>query len=392
MASIPGRSGRRRRVLNEEVLSASASHLALRAAPEGPALAARRYSDPAAVENHPQVSDFIPRRHRTIAMLLVIGLAATGAVAACHQLSAKLVSATGTVNQQPLEISAGNSLAAWLGSMVLFVACLSCALVYSIRRHRIDDFRGRYRIWRWAAVACLIASANNVAPVHALLADLLTHYSGWGALRGGAVWWLALAGIPLMWIALRAVLESRESVSAVLLMASSFCAYMAAITSFLGWLPGVEPMWEPLVTGGIALLGHWLVLTAVVSYARHVVLDAQGLIPTKQAAPQRRKDRSSSSVADVLSPPGQEKDLVRQPPTNLRVHNPPVSTARPTLPITPAKSQAKPSEWVDGSRRERDRFDEDDNSEDENNYGGDHKLSKAERKQLRKLKARNRAA
>ena len=34
MASIPGRSGRRRRVLNEDVLAASASHLALRAAPE----------------------------------------------------------------------------------------------------------------------------------------------------------------------------------------------------------------------------------------------------------------------------------------------------------------------------------------------------------------------
>ena len=53
------------------------------------------------------------------------------------------------------------------------------------------------------------------------------------------------------------------------------------------------------------------------------------------------------------------------------------------------KSPAKVNEWVDGSRRERDRYEVDEEDEEDD---GDRKLSKSDRKQLRKLKARNRAA
>lgn len=393
MASIPGRSGRRRRVLNEEVLSASASHLALRAASEDRSTGdALRYSDAAAVENHPQISDFIPRRHRTIAMMLIIGLAATGGVAVFHQLAAPLAAATGTLHQQPLDVSAGNSLAAWMGSVLLFVTSLACLLIHSIRRHRIDDYRGRYRIWRWAAAACLLASANNVAPLHALVADVLTHYAGWSALRGGAVWWLTLAGVPLAWISLRISFDVRESAASAVLLVASLLAYAAALANFLGWLPGIEPRWESLVTGGTALAGHWLILTSVVCYARHVVLDAQGLVRRRQAASRPRKQRTTSEEVETGNASDPGSAAIRQPPTMLRVHGAPAQESRPTISITPAKSHAKPSEWVDGSRRERDSYDENFDVDEDANYGGDHKLSKAERKQLRKLKARNRAA
>lgn len=392
MANIPGRSGRRRRVLNEEVLSASASHLALRAAEDHSAVAsAHRYGDAAAIENHPQISDFIPRRHRTIAMLLVIGLVATGAVGAFHQLAAPLAAATGTIRHPSLDASAGNSLAAWMGSVLLFMGCLMCALIYSIRRHRIDDYRGRYRVWRWAALALFLMSANNVAQLHTLIAEVLSHYAGWSALRDGAVWWIILAGVPLAWIGARIILEMRESVAATLLFLLSACTYATATVSFLGWLPGIEAAWEPLLTGAAALLGHWLSLTAVVSYARHVVLDAQGLIQRRTSTSRSNKRRASVGVGVDSKSPAVDEESLRQPPTTLRVHSPPTSAVRPTISITPAKSQAEPGEWVDGSRRERDRYDDDYDREDDA-QGGDHKLSKAERKQLRKLKARNRAA
>ena len=35
---------------------------------------APRYSDAAGVENHPQITDFVPRRYRTIVLLLMAGL------------------------------------------------------------------------------------------------------------------------------------------------------------------------------------------------------------------------------------------------------------------------------------------------------------------------------
>ena len=50
--------------------------------------------------------------------------------------------------------------------------------------HRIDDFRGRYRIWLAAAMACLVLSANSIAGLHEVLADVMTRVTGWSALRG----------------------------------------------------------------------------------------------------------------------------------------------------------------------------------------------------------------
>ena len=49
---------------------------------------APRYSDAAGVENHPQVTDFVPRRYRTIAMFVLIGAGLTATMAALHYLRA----------------------------------------------------------------------------------------------------------------------------------------------------------------------------------------------------------------------------------------------------------------------------------------------------------------
>ena len=66
MANILGRNDRRRRVLNEEALSASTAHLALRRGDvELAAAKTQRYSEQAGVEHHPQITDFLPRRFST---------------------------------------------------------------------------------------------------------------------------------------------------------------------------------------------------------------------------------------------------------------------------------------------------------------------------------------
>ena len=59
---------------------------------------------------------------------------------------------------------------------MLLLASATCLLIYSIRRHRIDDFRGRYRIWLAASAACLVLSANSVAGLHSVLSDVIESF------------------------------------------------------------------------------------------------------------------------------------------------------------------------------------------------------------------------
>ena len=373
MSRFLGRDSRRRRVLNEEALSASSAHLALRAVTsEEPAEDAPRYSEVASVEHHPQVTDFFPRRYRTIGALAIVGVAATAAVEALHWFVAPLAGTYGFESGAAFDLAAAGGVAAWLSAVVLALASVTCVLIYSLRRHRIDDFQGRYRVWMAAAVVCALLSVDSVAPVHRLLAAAAAYHTGWTALRGHAAWWLLLAGLPFGWIALRAWLDARESRLAAVTLAAALVSFGVALASHLGIGPAVAPQYEVMITAGAALLGQWMLLVGVVTYGRFVVLDAQGLIP------ERRCERTVSKQAKVT------KDREVKNVTSRS------ATAGPSGPLrsfresleSSAPVGSKTTEWVDGSEPESESYDDGDG---ESAYGG-RKLSKADRKRLRKQK------
>jgi hypothetical protein len=344
---------------------------------------APRYSDAAGVENHPQITDFVPRRYRTVALLVLAGQLTTAALGGLHYFAVPIATACGLAHIGLFAMSAPGSLASWIAAVVLLVAAVNCLLVYSIRRHRIEDYRGRYRIWLAAALACVLLSADSVTGLHDALAQSLGHHTGWAALRAGAVWWLVIAGLPLTWIAVRTLLDVKECHVAALLLVGAAGSFLTAGASFLGLIPAADARLETLTTGAAMLLADWLLLAAVVSYARFVVLDAQGLVPVVRMRRASKPSEPRKAMADRRTEPAPPAARSKSLFEAAGLPRP-----KPTTPIQPAKSPASSTQWVDGSRAEREDYD-DDTDEDETD---DRKLSKSERKRLRKLKARDRAA
>jgi hypothetical protein len=255
-------------------------------------------------------------------------------------------------------------------------------MTYFIRRHRVDDERGRYRIWRWAAVACVVASANSVAGFHEILSLILSRATGWNG--PSALWWLILCGAPITWIAFKCLLDVKESGLSCTLLVAAGSAYAIAAVGALGWFSQVDRDLAGTLAGAAELFGHWLMLSSTIAYARHVVIDAEGGLEV------RRNLAKAAESGKVNPQPAGLTQAVRtdDPEPGLRIHRGSPAENHPTATIVPVKTPAKPSQWVNGSRRERDRYEDDDHDGEQ----GDRKLSKAERKQLRKLKARNRAA
>ena len=382
MVNFPGRNGRRRRVLNEEVLSASSSHAVLRAVPKSDSSrAVPRYSEAAGVENHAQITDFVPTRYRSIAMLTAAGIFTTTLLAVLHYFAAPIASVFGAAEITAFNLAAPGSFASWVASVVLLLISTGCTVVYSIRRHRIDDFRGRYRIWLVAAGACFLLSANSVACFHSVLAASMSHFTGWTALPGGAIWWLVVLGLPLAWIAFRTIVDVRESRLAVSYLVTSICSYVVAAITGLGAISVADARAGTTIAGGALLIGHWLAFAAVVSYARFVVLDAQGMVAASPRITGKRKTQKSagqSKADDTLSTRAEGPSTISA-----------AEFARRKQQLAQSgKSLASASQWVDGSHPERDRYE--DGDDDESN--DDRKLSKSERKQLRKIKMQNRAA
>jgi hypothetical protein len=366
MANFPGRNDRRRRVLKEELLAASGTRAPLRAVGlDHAAHQPSRYSDAAGVENHPQVTDFVPRRYRTIALVVIAGLASTMALAGLHQAAPAFAGTIGLAGLPPFDLASAGSLASWVAAVVLLAASMLCLLIYSIRRHRIDDYRGRYRIWLAASLAGVLLSANSIAGLHHVLAFTFSHATGWTALRAGAVWWLIVGGAPLGWIAFRAVRDVAECRLAVVLWLAAIGCYAAALACYLQFVPAIAPQIDPILCSVWALVGHWFLLAAIMTYARYVILDAQGLIPSRGTSTRTKQKPTATTKASAAAVG--VSSAAKIAPAMLR-------------PAAPANREA----WVDGSKPEPEDYDDEDEVP-----GPSRKLSKADRKRLRKLKAQN---
>src|SRR5262245_23156666 len=126
MVNLPGRD-RRRRVLKDEVLAASNNYATMRAKTDlEPAADAPRYSDAAGVENHPQITDFIPRRYSTIAGLVAIGVATTAALGAAQLFLLPMAAARGMRGAAMFALDGYGSLASWLAAVVLALTSAIC--------------------------------------------------------------------------------------------------------------------------------------------------------------------------------------------------------------------------------------------------------------------------
>ena len=189
------RVGRRRRVLNEEVRAAGKivgqSPPALREQSSD----APRYGEQASIENHPQVTDFVPRRYRTIMMVVFVGMICAAGVELSVRHADQLAAVLPTVGRAEIEDVIAGRFMAWCSAVVLLLTAAYARVVFMLGRHRrlswslshlADSDMGGYRIEH----ECRGWIARTICPDPWKL-DGLEHAreSVWMVASGGGVGW-----------------------------------------------------------------------------------------------------------------------------------------------------------------------------------------------------------
>ena len=278
-----------------------------------------------------------------------------------------------------INLAAAGSVASWFASVVLLLTATQCALVYALRRHKLSDVRGRYRTWLPTAAVCLMLSMNAVTGLHQQAADLAASLAGWSALRANAVWWLVPAGLVLGWCGFRALCDMRESRLATFMFTCTLATAAVALVTHLQLVPAsaLTPPLAEFVSRTAWLLTCVLLMAAVVSYSRFVLLDADGLVPASRTSKRTRASAGETGASNDKPQRGSKTSSDQQ--TSGRAK-------RTTPAAAAAMRDAKKTEWIDGSTPEADQY------YDDEPHQGRRKLSKSERKRLRKQKAQRRAA
>lgn len=400
------RDERRRRVLLEETGHRAATRLAtadsqrVEGGRTGEELRGS-YTEAALTPCHRQVADLIPTRLGTVAILLLLALTSATALQAGYGYLALGYSTLSLQHVPALDLAARGSIAAWFNAGLFLISAALGTVIYLIRRHRVDDYRGRYRMWCWVVPVLVLASLDAVADLQYSLRVLSLQLAGIPNYPDALLIWSASLAVLGATMGARLAVEMRACRLALLGLAVTSVGYAAGAAVAVDWLLRDGGVFRVMAASSVTMVGNVGLAFALSLYARHVYRDAHGLIPPKplRVRSRRTPTQPSARPPDEVDPPqpavpsgdaalqrlatGTQTKLRRDPAhqTVPRVDSPP-KTERPDPAVVARKKKLLIEQRAAAGRAAEaaaDRGGAEPEAED-----GARKLSKAERRMLRK--------
>lgn len=297
------RDERRRRVLRDELLtSPTADELAQNSGtPDGaPKVPCRGYSAAVSVESQPPISCLIATRPWTLTVLV---LAAFTVIVGLEAAYAKIFHAAGLPSEvtAALNVTARGSLAAWFSSVLLSLAAVNSLLVYWLRSHKLDDYRGRYRVWLWTALGLACVAVDASTGLHSVVGYLIAGSFETLWLRNPEVNGVIFMALVCGGLAVRLGFEIWPSRLARSWSLVAAIGYLAAILIHLDVLVVDSVILAAMAESTAILVANLAVTCAVAGFCRYVYLESQGTLKPRRERP--KKQAAEKQAADAPAKP-----------------------------------------------------------------------------------------
>jgi hypothetical protein len=236
------------------------------------------------------VTCLIPKRRWTLTFLVLLGLCAIAGLEFLYGDVWESEPEPWRSALTALDVTSRGSLVSWFSSVLWLAAAFGSVMVYALRRHRLDDYRGGHRVWMVAALACVVASIDATTGLHTAIVPLMVRATGITLYGDGRVWWMLVFSVVFGLVGLRLAIEVRRcrlALASLLLACGGYL--LAALVELNVLLADAGPLAAMARTNGL-LLGHLSAALSVAFYGRFVHRDAQGEIRTK---PSRRRAKQS---------------------------------------------------------------------------------------------------
>ncbi len=392
---------RRRRVLRDELAQPADTENAETASSgsgsaKGPV---RAYSPAVLAERQPRVADLLPVRP-FLAVAFVLLLVTSVAAIECIHIYARTLP---VVNREylagheylaALDLSARGNLGSWFAAILFAGGAGLAVTTLGIRAHRVDDYRGRYRIWFWIAAALVWASIDAATGLHDALGLLIasaTHgqVPPENLAAACTISWVVPYGLLFGALAIRLALEVWSSLPSFAALCVAGLLYVLAVLATLEMLPQAGPLVDSVVSSSLVLLAHVATISAIALYARHVYLDACGRLkvhidPDKKKP--AKKPRAKLKVVKADQDDADERPAAKSTAAAEKSSGE-KSTAKPVITFGggTSGSSSKATATIAKSTAKTAVDDDDEVDEDSDE---DSSLSRSERRRLKKLARR----
>ncbi len=274
----------RRRVLVEEVRGSAAQQPSNNTSTGGEKKRAsqRRYTDSALQSMQASISDFLPLRPWTLSVWLLSGITLIAGLLALYSQHSQWDRTIPRADLVAFDFAARGNLVAWFSSMSLVLSAAIMLAIYSVRQHRLDDYRGRFTIWLWAAGWAAFCSLDATAGLHHAIRGICVGLSGMTVHGDGSIWWVFVYSVLFGFLAVRLMVEMQPSRIALVSLLAAVLGYAISGLILLELVPTLVGRLATIahVTG--LLMGHLLLVFSLLTHARYVMMDARGQTRRRQ--------------------------------------------------------------------------------------------------------------
>jgi hypothetical protein len=281
---------RRRRVLLDETRNEEGSPIAPPKARRG-----RNYPDDALAGAQPRVTDFLPTSWRRLTPLFLTMALGDAAIIALSWFRADWAAALPGLPDQMLDATAPGSLAQLWLTLKCCLATILCLVIFAIRRRRLDDLRGAYQSWAWAALLASPLILFAATDVEELIVFGIQHIPGLPQLTPPRVYLWAVYGLLYGPLLVRLLIEIRRvRLAQGLLLGGTVLVLGGEVIPFVG----MPQRLGEIIAAALPMVAVTTLCLALLVYGRYVKLDARGAFGNSGRRKRRKKRVTEEEAED----------------------------------------------------------------------------------------------
>lgn len=320
----------------------------------------------------PTVASLAPDSWWKLILCWVAGVGSVAGLLALHSYHHQWESHLGAGALSAFDLSESGNLAASFVFMSMIWGSMLSLVIYFMRRHRVDDYRGGYRIWITSSIVFAVVAVFLTTNISDAFNALLFHYAQWPSPTGSVLWTPMVFGPLASGFTLRMAIEIRESRLATLSLALAALLLATGLGLGIGVL-STEAFDAQLAGPGLTMLGCFQLVFAAASFSRFVLLDAQGKIVRKVA--KQRAEETEEATDD---------------PKSRKVEAPTLRVARTDEAEEGDETKPTPKPKPKPKRRKPAASTGDPEESADSTSGDPEEMTKTERRKQRKMKRRER--
>jgi hypothetical protein len=349
----------------------------------------RSYPDDALATRQMRLTDLLPVRVWAILAIAALVVVAAAGIHLAYLRREALTEQFGAA-AGIFDVKAPGSLGRGLSVLLLAGATLSSFLIYSLRRHKMDDYRGHYGIWLLVTGVLFLLTVSDYTGVTGLAEAIIQRNAPVALLSRLPLVLHSVFAFGVLLFLARMGAEMQHCRSALAVLALLLATVGAAVALKAGWRPNGLDVPDELLSFHALLASRGLLFAMLLVYGRYTRLDALGNIKVRE-----KKPRKKAAVPDKVEKSEKVEKPVKaavtetKPSAPVKVANTPVEPAAPvekpvvkpqekfaSAPVKPAIITAPKPVLTLGQKPSDD---------DEEENGGNGRLSRSERRRLKQL-------